>query len=273
MRTSAALCLLVSLLAVPTPGRCDDARLREVARKLMGRYGPALVVVRLTVKPRMVMEGREESGPESTVEAAGTLVSPDGLTVLSDFTTNPTALFQREGGPRFENDVTDVKLLLQDGRELPARFVLRDADLDLAFVAPVEPCTSPASVRFEKGAVPGPLDDLVYLAQLGKSLNRAVAVTTGRVRAVVSKPRTFLVPGSSEGLSELGSPAFDEKGRPVGLVVLRRSVASAADSYSLRAWAERTTAVVLTAGDVQELASQAQAARAKLGQGEASAAP
>lgn len=264
MRSLAALSLVLSLLAVPAAGRADDARLRETGRKLMGRYGPALVIVRLTVKPRMVMEGREEAGPESTVEAAGTLVSPDGLTVLSDFTTNPTALFQREGGPRFETDVGDVKLLLQDGRELPARFVLRDTDLDLAFVVPVEPAASLASVKFEKGAVPGPLDDLVFLSQLGKSLNRAVAVATGKVRAVVSKPRTFLVPEASEGLSELGSPVFDEKGRPVGLVVLRRTVGGAGESFSLRSWAERTTAVILTAGDVQDLASQAQAARAKV---------
>lgn len=265
MRSLAALAVAAALVAGPPPARAEDAALKEAARKALGRYGPALVMVRLTLKPRMVFEGREESGPESTIDTAGTLVTADGLTALSDFTTDPTAMFQREDGPRFETEVSDVRLLLQDGRELPARFVLRDSDLDVAFVAPVEPVTRLASVPFEKGALPGPMDDLVFLSQLGKSLNREVAVSTGQVRAVVKKPRTFLVPGSADGMSSLGTPAFDGKGRPVGLVVMRRAPGGQDGSFlSMRAFGDRLAAVVLTGADVQDLIVQAKAARAKL---------
>ncbi len=264
MRSLAALAAAASLLIGPPPARADDAQLKDAARKVLSRYGPALVMVRLTLKPRMVYEGREESGPESTIETAGTLVAADGLTALSDFTTNPTAMFQRDEGPRFETEVSDVRLLLQDGRELPARFVLRDSDLDVAFVAPTEPVAKLASVPFDKGALPGPMDDLVFLAQLGKSLNRAVAVSAGQVRAVVKRPRTFLVPAAADGMSSLGTPAFDGRGRPVGLVVMRRAPGGQDGSLSIRAWSDRMTAVVLTAADLQDLMEQAQAARTKV---------
>ncbi len=271
MRSLAAVAVAASLAVSPTT-RADDAQVKDAARKVLGRYGPALVIVRLTLKPRMVYEGREESGPESTIEAAGTLVSPDGLTALSDFTTNPAAMFQRDEGPRFESEVSDVRLLLQDGRELPARFVLRDSDLDLAFVAPTESVARLPSVPFDKGALPAAMDDLVFLAQLGKSLNREVAVSTGLVRAVVKRPRTFVVPAASEGFSSLGTPAFDARGRPVGLVVMRRAPGGQDGSMSLRAWSERMTAVVLTAADVMDLVGQARAARAKVA-AEGAAAP
>ena len=43
---------------------------------------------------------------------------------------------RERGRSKVDIDTTDVKLLLEDGREIPARFVLRDHDLDLAFVLP-----------------------------------------------------------------------------------------------------------------------------------------
>jgi hypothetical protein len=177
------------LLAMPGAVRGDEAAARRTARAAMARYGPALVTVRLTVKPRVVYEGREHSGRETTMEVLGTVVAPDGLTVISDSSSNPEGLFgQREGGPRVETETSDVTLLLQDGRELPARFVLRDTALDLAFLAPLGATPPLACVRFEKAPAPAPLDDLLLLGRLGRSLKREVSVTQGRVRAVVSAP-------------------------------------------------------------------------------------
>jgi hypothetical protein len=257
----ALLGLAASASAASSPAS-TDAGTRSAGRALLERHGPALATIRLTVKTRMVYEGREQTSSDSTVEVAGTVLTPDGLTALSDFTTHPETLFQRgAGGPRFETETSDVKLVLADGRELPARFVLRDNDLDLAFVAPLEPVSGLACVRLEKGATPAPLDDLLFLSQLGRSFNRAPAVTVGRVRAVVKRPRTFVVPGVVEGLLALGGPAFDVRGRPVGLVVLRRS-AEGADLHGLRDLLDTMTAVVLSAQDVNEVADQATAARA-----------
>ncbi len=261
---SVAAAALVAVLATPA-ARADEARTREAARAVLSRYAPALVTVRLTVKPRVVYEGREASGPDSTLEVQGTVLSADGLTVVSDFSTNPGSIFQRAGGPQLEAETSEVKLLLQDGRELPARFVLRDPDLDLAFLAPVAAPPPMPFVKLEAGAVPGPLDDLVLLGQLGPALGREVAVTTGRVRAVVKRPRTFLVPGLLEGIVGLGGPAFDGRGRPVGILVLRRGPRGGAGMDSVRDAFDALQSVVLTGADVADLVAQATAARRDAG--------
>ncbi len=272
MRTLAAA--LALSLALPALARADDAGARKAGRTALARYGPALAMVRLTVKSRMVIEGREQTSPEYTLEVQGTVVSPDGLTVVSDSASNPASMMGGgEEGARFETETSEAKLVLQDGREFPARFVLRDAGLDLAFLAPVGPVPPLPCVRFAKTSVPGPLDDLILLGQLGRSLNREVGVTVGRVRAVVRKPRTFVVPNAVEGLLGMGGPAFDAAVRPVGLVVLRRAPRSQADVQSFRDPFDGMNAVVLAAGDVAEIAEQAQAARAKVGQGDADPAP
>ncbi|HET6440320.1 MAG TPA: serine protease [Anaeromyxobacter sp.] len=260
MRSPFALLLTAALLCPAPFARAD---LKDAARKTLTRYGPALVTVRLTTRTRIVYQGKERTIPESTMDVEGTVLSADGLTVLSDFASNPGGALKHEGGPQMQTETSAVKLLLQDGRELPARVVLRDPDLDLAFVAPQDPQTALAFVKFEKGPVPEPLDDLIVLSQLGRSLGREVAVTLTRVRAVLKKPRTFVVPSALEGLLGLGGPAFDDRGRPVGLIVMRRTAHPSADFQGLNDVFDLVSAVVLSASDVQEMAEQAAAARAR----------
>jgi hypothetical protein len=255
MRFLAAVLLVLGSVA---SGAELPAGARETARGLMGAQGDAVVTVRLTIKSRMVFQGQERSGPDQTVEIAGTVLSADGLTAVSDFTSNPAGLFSgAAGGPTVETETSDVKIVLRDGRELKARFVLRDEDLDLAFLAPLEPVTL-KFVELKKGPTPQALDDLILLYPLGRNLGRGLAVSVSRVRAVVTRPRTFVVTEVIDGWQALGSPAFDVGGRAVGLVLVRRAPnAGMTGGGGMRQLFETIAPVVLTAEDVLEVAAQA----------------
>jgi hypothetical protein len=253
---------VLALLALAPAALADEAR--DAARSILGAKSEAVVTVQLVVKRRYVVQGREQGSADQKMEIAGTTLQADGLTVVSDFTSNPAGLFASEGpdGPKIDTDTTDVKIVLRDGREIPARFVLRDRDLDLAFVMPEEKGLSLPSLALEKGVVPDPLDELVLLYRLGRSMNREAAASLATVHAVVKKPRTFLVPGFIDGLQSLGCPAFDGKGRAVGLVVLRRAATPPQPQSSFRDFVDMMNPVVLTAADVLDVASQAAAAAA-----------
>lgn len=251
------------MLALAVPAVAQEPGLRQAARQAVERSADALVTVRLTIKTRMLHQGQERSGPEQTLEIAGTVLTSAGLIVVSDSSSNPAGLFSQmmPGGPSIETETSDVKIVLKDGREVPARFVLRDQDLDLAFLVPADHAAF-TPVTLVKGAVPELLDPLVLVYPLGRTLGRGLAAAPTEVRSVVRKPRTFLVTGFVDGLQALGCPAFDGRARAVGLVVMRRAP-SAAGAGGMRQLLEAMSPVVLTAEDVLDLAAQATSAAAK----------
>ena len=245
-----------------------EVETRGTARGLLERHGGALVTVKLVLKRRMVVQGQERGSSESQAEILGTVISPTGLTIVADSDSNPFGMFAGDGdGPRLDIDTSDVKLLLPDGREEPARFVLRDRDLDLAFVQPDDTGLKLPYLDLEAGAaVPKPLDDLILLYRASKALNREVSVNVSPVLTVTRKPRTFVVTEWMSGLRALGGPAFDAEGKLVGFVVLRRAPGAAADARMrgpMRGSFDMITPVVLTLTDVKTVAAEAVKAAAK----------
>ena len=53
------------------------------ARDLVKKWQDAIVNVRVVVKMRMSMGGREMQSSDDTIEAVGTVIDPGGLTVVS----------------------------------------------------------------------------------------------------------------------------------------------------------------------------------------------
>jgi S1-C subfamily serine protease len=264
-----ALGLAPALLAAPAHTLPPDASpavptvpvdARAGARRALERYGPAVVTVRLVLKRRLISQGRERGSAESQIEVAGTTLTPAGLTVVSDVTTNPSALGSSgELETRLDTETTDVKILLRDGRELPAHFVLRDADLDLAFLVPDEAGLTLPHLDLTQDPAPLPeaLDDIVYLFPLSRSLGRETGVVIDRARGLARKPRVFVASDIVLGMQSLGCPVFDASGRPVGLSVMRRGPRTSSTGGGFRDVFDAFTPVVVTAADVQAVAKQA----------------
>ncbi len=229
--------LAVASVALPALA-ADGPSPKATAREVLKKYQDAIVAVKLVVKI---------GAREVPLEVAGTVLTPQGLTVVSDFTSNPGRMFGEEGGG---SDTTDVQVLLKDGRELPAKFVLRDRDLDLAFVLPTEKGLDLPHVKMEKAPVPDVLDDLIYIQRLNKTLNREPSVSIGQVAAVVKKPRVVIVPEG--GGQHLGCPVFDAQGRAVGLVVTRRGAGGGGRLGLFGA----VQTIIVPAEDVQQVAGQ-----------------
>jgi len=111
------------------------------------------------------------------------VISSTGLTVVSDAASNPWAMWASEEGPKIDVDTSDVKILLEDGREIPARFVLRDHDLDLAFIQP-----DPGDVK------------LPFLSLEGERTPRALRwiASAAALRRSSGQPVSFRMPSSPQ---------------------------------------------------------------------------
>ncbi|HOJ34698.1 MAG TPA: hypothetical protein PKY35_05370 [Candidatus Hydrogenedentes bacterium] len=240
--------IVLGIVATWAVAGADEAA--EKGRAILEAHRAATVTIRSVLS--LSMGGQQQEFP---TEANGTVVDPTGLTVLSLSAVDPSArlgMLRGNDMPEMTSKVSDMKIILMDGSEVPAEIVLRDKDLDLAFVRPVEkPATPMPFVSLDDPGTPQMLDELVVLGQLGKVARRTHTATLVRVEAIVDKPRLFYIPGEDRGRTILCSPAFTLDGKFVGIGVLRMIAGEG------RGMGDDTIVIIVPAADIKEAATQA----------------
>jgi S1-C subfamily serine protease len=243
------------LATVALPAHADE--LGEKGREIFKKNQHAVVTVQEVLK---VSSGGSSRTMEGKQDLTGTVIDPSGLVVLALSACDPAELYQRAMGEdyarnRVETEISDLKVLLDDGTELPAEVVLRDKDLDLAFIRPkTKPANPMAAVDLSKTSPAQVLDQVVTLNRLNSAAGRAYAASVERISAVIQKPRTFYIPDSTVTATSLGSPAFALDGNLVGVVVMRAMSARGGNTRS-------TASIILPAKDIAEAAKQAPEAK------------
>jgi hypothetical protein len=255
------------LALAASPGHVLAQDDRAAAREIVKKWQNAIVTVRVVLKMRVSVGGREMQSMDESVETVGTVIDPGGLTVLSLGALNPGAMMNRMMGGggsgqermEFGSEPSDVKLRLPDGKELPARIVLRDEDLDLAFLRPTTKPDKPlVAINLADEGRPAILDQVVVLNRLGRVGGWAPAASLQTIGAIIEKPRTFYVieTGSSGGM---GTPAFTSSGKVVGLLTMRSVQSGKPGMFSMVGGSEGLglLPVILPAADVRDIAQQA----------------
>jgi hypothetical protein len=255
---------LVLTLAFMLAGPAATSRADEVSekgREIFKRYQHAVVTVQAVMK--ISYPGTAKS-TENKQDLTGTVVDPSGLTVLALSACDPTEMYQRmmsDEASKYKLDieVTDLRILLSDGTEIPSEIVLRDKDLDLAFIRPKTKPTSPmAAVDLAQSAPAQLLEQVITLNRLNSAAGRAYAASVERISALIQKPRTFYIPDSSMTATTLGSPAFALDGKVVGVFVMR---AISSRGGAARNYRDNMTTIILPAEDVLKGAKQAPEAK------------
>lgn len=266
-------CLGIGVVAGATVVGAQTAEDRAAARDLMAKRGDAVVSVVGSAKVRMTIGGRGAPARDERVQGMATVLEASGLAVTSLSVVDPGEIMgSLLGGvagaglpagmtPEIAVDDLQLRMRFADGREVPARVVLRDRELDLAFVRPVDALAAPAVALDAPAAVPAAADLLIGLERLGETSGWAVAMTFATVQAVIDKPRTSYVVtiGSSPAL---GSPLFDARGRFVGVRAMRsRPAGASAGGISLAsalggADAMGLSPIVVPADEVRAVAKQ-----------------
>ncbi len=256
----------VALLLFAYAALAADPDVKAAARKVLEKNKEAIVTVKMVVSTRYVYGGRESHKQERKAEIVGTLLDPSGLAVVSNTAVDPYSdmmdMSMDMGGENMqikpESNITDIKIVLADGTEIPAEFSLKDKDLDLAFVRPKEKLEKPCPcVNFTKTAEPELLEDVITIGRMGRELNRVNSMGLGIVQAVVKKPRTFYVCDLASGFTGMGCPVFNSKGETLGLCVIRKNPVKGSGFDMMGGMKP----VVLPSEDLMEIAKQALTAK------------
>lgn len=253
---------LVALLASKPFAHAEDTS-QAAARKLLAEKGDSVVWLSAVAKISMTAAGSSDSpmnipDRERKVESLATVIDASGLLVTAMSQMDPSREmegreFNTAKGPvKFDVSVTlkEVKVVLQDGTEIPAEQVMKDVDLDLAFFRVKADSKEAKDVTFkaldlnDSGKVKLS-DDAITLSRTEEILNRVPAVTRGQVTSITEKPRMFVRATSAQ----LGCPTFNLDGKLVGIGVSRYMKGKS------------SVLIVLPAADVQEIAQQAAKAK------------
>lgn len=255
------LAALIGVAALP----CSADDIADAGRLTVNKWQDAVVTVQLVTKTTMSAPGHDAQKKEDKVDATGTIIDPSGLTVVSLSAISPadvvSRMFIREmPDVKISSDITDLKLILADGQTLPGAVVLRDKDLDLAFIRPKQKPAAPlTAVDLSKSAKPGLLDHAMIMYRLGTVGGRSLAASVDRVQSIIEKPRTFYSLGVAAMGAPLGAPVFAMDSNCVGILLLRVLATGVSDSMPMSSGigGSGIMYVVLPAEDVAEAAKQA----------------
>jgi hypothetical protein len=257
------LCVVLCLAAGALAVRADDQQLVKTARKTLQTYDKAIITLSAVIK--IEIKGSESSGQEQRTHCLATIIDPSGLAVAPLTNLAPSMHFSR-GGRSFDLScqVQEVKYRLTDGTEVPARLVLKDEDLDLAFLAPLKPLekTNQAKTAFvplsESTSQPEMLDSTILVSRTGEDLNYIPTLVLGRILSLVSTPRTCYI-SSSGGL---GVPVFNHQGKLLGMIC--RCVKAEGSDGTTTARSGVLSQLILPVADILRLVPQAKAEVKKL---------
>jgi Trypsin-like peptidase domain len=245
------------------------AELRSTGRATAEKVRGAVVTIRIVLKLKIGFGGQAQD-QEQKVEVAGVVIDASGLTVASAASIDPSgALRKMAGGQasrmKVESEVKETTLLLEDGTEVEMDVVLKDTDLDLAFLKPREAGRhfTAVTLRPRTGTVPL-LTPIFVVSRLGKLTSRALAVATGEIRASVRGPAPYYVT-DAETAAFVGSVAYTADGVPLGVFVNRFSSSPDGRSSGMfdgafgRSGSDVVLSVLRPVDKVLELAAQARA--------------
>lgn len=226
MKLINTLLVALTLCAVaPVAPLAAQDGLREKGREIIEKNADALISVQVVSEAKFSYGG-QQTERESKNQINGVVMSPEGLVLVPLSELDPTSLSERiNHGQEAEFTITikSIQYILADGTEVPAKLVLRDNELDLAFLKPEAPVEKPmAALDFSvEPKEPALLEPVVALARAGRVAGRTPLGMTGELQGIVTKPQAYYIPSSELVSSGSGVPIFNAEGQLIGVVLIR----------------------------------------------------
>jgi hypothetical protein len=245
----------------------EGADIKLTATKVVDKSHKAVVTIRVVIKLKQSYGGQTRD-QEQKLEVTGTVIDPSGLTVTSAASVDPTTMYrtlmaQSGGQMKMESEIKETTLIMDDGTEVDADIVLKDTNLDMAFIKPREVAQPFEAVALSPaGKSPAILDSILVVGRLGKIGNRVNTVSVGAIVAFVKGPRNFYVCDNNIS-SFLGSIAYDEEGLPIGIFLLKTNpdVSDGFMNLVRGRGADMMMPVLRPVADLIEIAEQARQAK------------
>jgi hypothetical protein len=197
-----------------------DEGLRQKYLQIVETNKDAIIEVEIVWKMKISYQGQQQE-QEQKVRLNATVISEKGVIVMSLSNTDPAQMAQVGGIPanmrnqvKIESDVQDVKIITNDGREIPAKVALKDTDLDIMYIMPKEAGKEKLPfIKLAKGSKIEVMKSCLSFTRHNQSVGRAIVYSMGYVAGEIKTPRRcFMAQAPAPAM-----PAFNEDGEGLGL--------------------------------------------------------
>ena len=195
---------------------------RAAAQKVVKEKGDAVVTLEVVLEEKYSYGGQQNER-ENKQETIGVVLDETGLVVTALSNIDPGQVFSKftESEDSYTTSLKSLKYILTDGTEIEAGVVVRDPDLGLIFLRPIEkPATKLTFLPTEDVPRPTVLDEIFSVERSGRITRRVVMAKSGEIMAVVDRPRLFYVPNETLVTNHPGAPVFTADGKLLGLTTL-----------------------------------------------------
>ncbi len=194
--------------------------------------------------------GNETEKSENKVSGSAVIIDQSGLAVTALSCIEGSGYESEYGEESRKSKIIDLKMRLADGTEMPGDVILRDGDLQIAFIKPKTNVDKPLKyVDLTQSSMPQILDSILLMSRLGQVGNRTISATLNYVSAIINKPRTLF---AVDGLVDYGGPAFSLDGKVVGIVGIKSNPVNSAGYLN-----DRYIDVVIPASTILKVAEEA----------------
>lgn len=245
--------LATALALAPAITNADG---RDTFREFVKEKGDAVIAIELVMSVK-VSRGGQQSDSEQKSEIIGFVIDEEGLVVTSLSQVDPGAFYARFSGDEDSYVTRNRKItyLMPDNREIEATVVLRDPDLDLAFLKPMDAVEEPfVHISLDHSGDAEILEDVYTMSRMGRIARREIAAMSGEIQGIVQRPRKFYIPHSEITTAQTGAPVFLEDGRLIGM---NGMYIFPGGSRSLGTSDEPVLFVIRPTQDIAEVAAQA----------------
>jgi hypothetical protein len=233
----------------------ENVKLKEKAKKIYENNKDAVVMMKIVIGAKAVFQGQEMPEQENKIEIPATVIDGNtGLAVSSYLCANPIERLQtqmEERGMTVESQIKDCKMRLNDGKEIPAKVVLKDKDSDLVFFLPEKLENKIPAITMPKEEKKVDIfDDVAIISKESKELNYEPEITFSKISAVIKKPRIMYSIGEMIPQDRLGCPVLDfDKGDIIGILLTKVSQETSLSTTTI-------PTIVIPIKDITELAKQ-----------------
>jgi len=219
---AAAFATMIAAFGMAAPASLAASDFRAAAAEHIEQYGAAVVTIEVISEVRFSTgSGQRES--EDRREILGTMIDDKGLVVTALSNVDPGQFYARlqpaSAGEQYTTTVRSLKYIYPDGREISATVVLRDPDMDLVFLRPLEaPEDELTYIDLDNHAEAGIMEEVYTIARMGRIARRTVLGMAGEIQGKVTRPRTYYIPSGELSSAGTGVPVFNASNQIVGIL-------------------------------------------------------